>query len=49
MGGAAAAATKWHLTLSRSGPPIDVPVSIITRNPAADLLQVLRPLTIDTN
>jgi hypothetical protein len=28
---------------------VEAPVSIITRSPAADLLHMLRPLTIDTN
>jgi hypothetical protein len=49
MGGAAAAATKWHFELSRSGPPVETLVSTVTRNPAADLLQMPRSLTFDTN
>jgi hypothetical protein len=39
----------WCLTMLRSGPPVEALVSIIRRNPAADLLQTQRPLTIDTN
>jgi hypothetical protein len=34
----------WCLTMLRSGPPVEALVSIIRRNPAADLLQMQRPL-----